>query len=56
VHCIISASTVFKDIICAEYTEANRRELGKWLSNDDDKFDWSVFFEYVAVLDSEWKR
>ena len=53
VHCNISASAVFKDIICAEYTEANRRELGKWLSNDDDKFDWSVFFKYVAVLEGE---
>ena len=51
----ISASAVFKDIICAEYTEANRRELGKWLSNDDDKFDWSVyvFFKYVAVLEGK---
>ena len=53
VHCNISASAVFKDIICAEYTEANRRELGKWLSNDDDKFDWSVFFKYVAVLEGK---
>ena len=53
VHCNISASAVFKDIICAEYTEANRRELGKWLSNDDDKFDWSVFFKYVAALEGK---
>ena len=53
VHCNISASAVFKDIICAEYTEANRRELGKWLSNGDDKFDWSVFFKYVAVLEGK---
>ena len=29
------------------------RELGKWLSNDDDKFDWSVFFKYVAVLEGK---
>ena len=49
VHCNISASAVFKEIICAEYAEANRKELEKWLSNDDDKFDWSVFFKYVAV-------
>ena len=53
VHCNISASAVFKDIICAEYTEANRKELNKWLSNDDDKFDWSVFFKYVAVLEGK---
>ena len=53
VHCNISASAVFKDIICAEYTEANRKELGKWLSNDDDKFDWTVFFKYVAVLEGK---
>ena len=53
VYCNISASAVFKNIICAEYTEANRRELGKWLSNDEDKFDWSVFFKYVAVLEGK---
>ena len=51
VHCNISASLKFKNIICAEYTEANRRELEKWLSNSDDKFDWRVFFKYVAVLE-----
>ena len=47
----ISASAVFKTIIYAEYSEINRKELGKWLSNDEDKFDWSVFFKYVAVLE-----
>ena len=31
VHCNISASAVFKfkDIICAEYTEANRKGVGE---------------------------
>ena len=51
VHCNISASTKFKNIICAEYTEVNRKELEKWLLNKEDKFDWSVFFKYVAVLE-----
>ena len=53
VHCNISASATFNNIICADYTEANRRELGKWLSNDEDKFDWSIFFKYVAVLEGK---
>lgn len=53
VHCNISASAVFKNIICAEYTEANGKELEKWLANDKDKFDWSVFFKYVAVLEGK---
>ena len=53
VHCNISASATFQNIICAEYTEANRRELGKWLADEEDKFDWSVFFKYVAVLEGK---
>lgn len=53
VHCNISASAKFKSIICAEYTEANRKELEKWLSDDEDKFDWSVFLKYVAVLEGQ---
>ena len=47
----ISASAKFKHIVCAEYTEANRIELQKWLQNDEDKFDWSETFKYVAMLE-----
>ena len=51
VHTLITASNKFKDITCTEYTEANRKELKKWLSGAKDAFDWSLFFKFVAILE-----
>ena len=51
VHTLIQASDKFKDITCAEYTEANRNELRKWLSGAQDAFDWSLFFKFCAILE-----
>lgn len=51
IHAVISASTKFSKITLADYTEDNRAELKKWIDNDEDKFDWSLFFNYVAYLE-----
>ena len=51
VHTLISASEMFQDITCAEYTEVNRKELKKWLSGAHDAFDWSLFFKFVGILE-----
>ena len=51
VHTLITASSKFEDITCAEYTEVNRKELKKWLSGAQDAFDWSHFFKFVATLE-----
>ena len=51
IHAVISASAKFRKIVFAEYTEANKGELRKWIANSQDKFDWSEFFKYVAVLE-----
>ena len=51
IHAVISASAKFRKIVFAEYTEANKRELRNWIANSQDKFDWSRFFKYVAVLE-----
>ena len=53
IYANISASAKFKNIICAEYDEANRKEVEKWISNADDKFDWSMYFKYVAVVERQ---
>ena len=51
VHTLITASAKFKDITCAEYTEVNRRELKKWLAGEQNAFDWSLFFKFVAIIE-----
>ena len=51
IRAVISASAKFRKIVFAEYTEANKGELRKWIANSQDKFDWSKFFKYVAVLE-----
>ena len=53
IHAVISASAKFKNIVFAEYTEANRVELNKWITNSREKFDWSRYFKYVAVLEGK---
>ena len=50
VHMLITANDKFKDITYAEYTEVNRKELRKWLSGEQDAFDWNLFFKFVAIL------
>jgi len=35
-------------VILAEYLEQNRRELKKWLSRDQESFNWTPYVEYVV--------
>ena len=53
VYTLIVESKKFKNITCAEYTEANRNELKKWLSGAQDAFDWNLFFKFVAILEGQ---
>ena len=45
---LITAAPYVKEIIFAEYTEKNRREVQKWLEKSPDAHDWSLHFKFVV--------
>ena len=45
---LISASPFVRKIVCAELTEANRREVEAWQSKENSSHDWSPFFKHVV--------
>ncbi|XP_019622295.1 PREDICTED: indolethylamine N-methyltransferase-like [Branchiostoma belcheri] len=48
IYQIISASRVFPEIVCAEYSESGRAEIQKWVAEDPGAFDWSEYVQYFC--------
>ena len=46
---VISAAEFASEIVLAEYTELNRKEITKWLDRDLDAHDWTPFFTYIVT-------
>ena len=46
---VISAAEIASEIVLAEYTELNRKEITKWLGKDSDAHDWTPFFTYIVT-------
>ena len=50
IHGIISlAQYSASEIVLAEYLEKNRREIHKWIQEDNDAFDWTSIIRHVVV-------
>ena len=48
IHTLISACPHVKEIVFAEFTEANRKETEAWRNRDKSSHDWSPFFIHVV--------
>ena len=48
ISALISAEPYTKEIIFAEYSERNRREVEGWLQKSPDSHDWSSYFNFVV--------
>ena len=48
IHSLISACPHVKEIVFAEFTEANRKETEAWRNRDKSSHDWSPFFIHVV--------
>uniref|UniRef100_A0A8C4RDH0 Phenylethanolamine N-methyltransferase n=1 Tax=Eptatretus burgeri TaxID=7764 RepID=A0A8C4RDH0_EPTBU len=46
-----SACEKFSEIVLAEFSEANRQELQRWLSKDPHSHDWSSYLQYSCKLE-----
>ena len=45
---VVSATQYASEIVMAEYTESNRREITKWLNKHEDAHDWAPYLEYIV--------
>ncbi|XP_061098736.1 nicotinamide N-methyltransferase-like [Conger conger] len=51
IYSLISASKCFEEIVVSDFTDSNRREIEKWLSNQEGCFDWLPTIQYVCELE-----
>ncbi|XP_035242317.1 nicotinamide N-methyltransferase-like [Anguilla anguilla] len=51
IHGLISASKCFEEIVVSDFTDSNRREIEKWLRNEEGCFDWRPTIEFVCELE-----
>jgi len=52
----MAESSKFTEIVLSEFSAANRQEVIKWLANDADKFDWSVYSQKVKQNEEEFGK
>ena len=48
IHDLISAAPSAEEIIFAEYSEENRKEVATWREKSPDAHDWSPYFKFVV--------
>ena len=48
---VMSAAKWFDEIILSDFAQVNRDLQTKWLNQDTDSADWTIFFKYYSKLD-----
>ncbi|NXG20004.1 NNMT methyltransferase, partial [Grallaria varia] len=56
IYQLLSACECFQEIIALDYTDQNRRELEKWLRNEEGAFDWVPVVKYVCELEGDREK
>ncbi|NXC23047.1 NNMT methyltransferase, partial [Corythaeola cristata] len=56
IYQLLSACERFQEIIALDCTDQNRRELEKWLRNEEGAFDWSPVVKYVCELEGDREK
>ncbi|XP_023238960.1 indolethylamine N-methyltransferase-like [Centruroides sculpturatus] len=51
IYRMASASLRYNDIVLADYSETNRKEIQKWLNEDPNTFDLTPFLARTAILE-----
>ncbi|KAM6163023.1 phenylethanolamine N-methyltransferase [Rhynchocyon petersi] len=53
IYQLLSACAHFEDITMTDFLEVNRQELGLWLREEPGAFNWSVYSQYVCVIEGK---
>ncbi|XP_032565608.1 nicotinamide N-methyltransferase isoform X1 [Chiroxiphia lanceolata] len=56
IYQLLSACERFQEIIALDYTDQNRRELERWLRNEEGAFDWVPVVKYVCELEGDREK
>ncbi|NWQ64618.1 NNMT methyltransferase, partial [Neopipo cinnamomea] len=56
IYQLLSACEHFHEIIALDYTDQNRRELERWLKNEEGAFDWLPAVKYVCELEGDREK
>lgn len=53
IHCVISACTHYDEILLSDFSDNNRREIDKWLKNQEGCLDWSPILQHVSKTEGK---
>lgn len=53
IYQILSAASAVKEIHFAEYLDANRSEIKKWLKGDVEALNWKPYLDHVSLLNGK---
>ncbi|XP_005394372.1 PREDICTED: phenylethanolamine N-methyltransferase isoform X1 [Chinchilla lanigera] len=51
VYQLLSACAHFEDITMTDFLDVNRRELGRWLREEPEAFDWSAYSWHACLME-----
>uniref|UniRef100_A0AAY5EST0 Phenylethanolamine N-methyltransferase n=1 Tax=Electrophorus electricus TaxID=8005 RepID=A0AAY5EST0_ELEEL len=53
IHSIISACEYFQEIVLSDFADNNRKEIVKWLKNEEGCFDWNPIIQHVCAIEGK---
>ncbi|KAI2668476.1 Nicotinamide N-methyltransferase [Labeo rohita] len=53
IHSVLSACDHYDEIVLSDFASNNRREIEKWLKNQEGSLDWKPVLQYVCELDGK---
>nr|XP_003414478.1 phenylethanolamine N-methyltransferase [Loxodonta africana] len=53
IYQLLSACAHFEDITMTDFLEVNRKELGLWLREKPEAFNWSVYSQHVCLIEGK---
>ncbi|KAL7845748.1 hypothetical protein AOLI_G00239400 [Acnodon oligacanthus] len=51
IHSVLSACEHFQEIVLSDFTDDSRREVEKWLRNEEGCFSWRPVIQYVCDME-----
>nr|XP_055068490.1 nicotinamide N-methyltransferase-like [Misgurnus anguillicaudatus] len=53
IHSVLSACQHYDEIVLSDFVDNNRREIEKWLKNQDGCLDWTSVVQYICELEGK---
>lgn len=53
IHSVLSACQHYDEIVLSDFSDSNRREIEKWLENQEGCLDWKPVLQHVCEMEGE---